>query len=727
MHHLSRSKPLALLAAACLIAGPAFAAEPKVDDLLSKMPAQSVAEGQQLAAELLRRGPAAIRAVCAKVIDPAQGGDLKANAQARYLLHGLATYCSRPDAAAERKACTRALLDVMAGEKRPEVKKFLIRQLQLAGTDDAVPALAKLLGDDAYAEPATQALLAIRTPAANGALLKALPAARGARRVALIRALGRRRVQAAAPQILKDAASQDTTARLVALYALANIGDPAAASVLAKAADAKPLFERNKATSFYLLFARRLAEDGRKNDCAAICRGLIKSRTAPRERHVVSAALDTLVKGLGAEALTDLMAAVDSPDKFIRAAALRLSDSLAGEAVTTQLTQRLKQAAPPVRVELVETLGRRGDRTALPAVLDAMNDADKTVRIAAVAAAARLGGKDVLAPLLAKLDTAQGDEGKAVQRAIVALPGDEVSATIAKAVPTASVPARAALLDILAGRQAKAHLDTVVKATGDKDAGVRVAAISAMGVLADAAAMPQLVELLLGAESNRERTAALRVLVGLASKIGDAETRADPVLAALGASQGEKRARLLQALSRIGGKKALAAIVTDTKSADAPVQDGAIRALADWQDAGAAPELLNIVRGAQKLPHQVIALRGYVRIVGAAKLSAGQKIRMYKDALAAAKRPQEKKLVLGGLGGVRAPGSVKAVAAYLDDKDLAEDAAATIVRIACPQRRRDKGLRGPDVAAALQKVVAVTKNPALRKKAKEHLKTLKKK
>jgi HEAT repeat protein len=707
------------------LALPALAAEPAVDDLLTKMQAQSIAEGQQLIAELVKRGPEALKAICAKLADPAEAGaNLAANAQARFALHGVAMYCRRPDAEADRTMLVGVLLEATAAEKRTEVKTFLINQLQLVGTDDAVAPLAALLADEPLCEPAAQALQAIATPAATEAIVKALAAATAARRLTLARAAGALRAKAAAPELLKDADSQDRTVRLVALWALANSGDPAAADLLAKAAEAPAPYERAVATDALLLLARRLAEAGQKDAAAKIARGLLKSRTATRERNVLAAALSTLVQALGVQALDDVMAAVNHPDKQVRAAALRLAEGIPGEAVTARLAEHLKQAAPPARADLVGVLGRRADRTALPAVLDALKDADKDVRVAAIAAAARLAGKDALAPLLARLDTTEAEEVEAIKRAVVPLPGEDVSAAIAKAVPTAPAAARAALLDLLAARLAKPHLDAVLQATADKDANVRVAAIQALGVLGDAATMPKLVELLLAAEQSRERTTAQRVLADLAARQADAEKRADAVLAALGAAQGEKRVLLLQTLARLGGAKALAAVVADTKSAEAAIQDGAIRSLAEWTDPSAAPELLNVVRTSEKLPHQVLALRGFVRIVGeAAAMPAGEKVSLLKDALAAARRPEEKKLVLGGLGGVRTVEALQVVAPCLEDPALAEEAAAAAVRIACPQDQH-KGLRGPEVAAAIEKVAAITQNADLRTKAQNHLKTL---
>ena len=711
-----RRRTLCLLLCAVALCGFGLAGEPTVEDVLAKTPAKTIAEGQALAAALAKMGPAAVQAVCKRLVEPGKGDDVKA----RFALHGLALYCARPDAEAQRKPVAAALVAAMAAESRPEVKKFLIRQLQLVGKDEAVPALAPLLAGDAFCEPATQALTRIRTPNAVAALATALPAATGARLVTLIRALGRLRVKAAAAAILPHAASKDATTRRVALFALANIGEPSAESVLAGAAKAEGRFERSKATSCYLLFARRLAEAGRKTDCARICRGLIKTRTKPRERHVVSAALHTLVTSVGAAALPDLMAATEHPDKQIRLAALRLAESLPGEAVTAQWVKRLKQAPPPVRVEILGTLGRRGDRTALPAVLGALKDTEQAVRLAAIPAAAALGGRDVLAPLLAALNTDQAGEVKAVQRAITTMKGKEVAAAVAAAVPKAPAAARAALLDVLAARKATPHVDTVLEATADKDANVRLAAVRALAVVAGPEAMPRLVALLLGAESSREQATALRVLVTVAAKIEEPEARAAAVLASLGTAKGDQRAVLLKALARLGGTKALAAVVADATSADAARRTEAIRTLADWPDASAAPALLDAARTAKELNQQVLALRGYVRVVrDAAALPATRKIEMLGQAMGVARRPAEKSLVLSGFGSVRTLGSLKAVARYLDDKELADAAAVAAVRIACPAAG-EPGLRG-EALDILKKVVAATKNPRVRKEAQSYL------
>ena len=276
-----------------------FETKSTVSSVVVRMPAKSSIERDRLVAKVVRLGPAGTRGICKMLVAPGDGNDVKA----RYALSGMTMYVTRPGAETERIMYAGAVIEALATSKDDEVKAFLIRQLQLAGRDESVAALVEFLGDKRLCEPATQALLAIRTPSAEMVLLKALASAEGANRVTIIKALGELRCKEAAKELIKYAASRDTYTRRTALYAVANIGDASAIDVLAKAAQATSSYERAWATSLYLLLARRLAEAGQKQQCIKICGGLIKTRTDPRENNVRLAALNTLVSAISEKAI----------------------------------------------------------------------------------------------------------------------------------------------------------------------------------------------------------------------------------------------------------------------------------------------------------------------------------------------------------------------------------------------------------------------------------------
>jgi len=345
-------------------------------DLVARMPAESIAAGQALAAQMVQLGPAGMGELVRMLLPPGAGDDR----QARLALNGLAFYVTRPGAEKERRMFSRVLLEALQVPGDPQVKAFLISLLQQVGKGEAVAPLSQLLSDPELGEPAARALVGIAAPGVVPALLRALPAATGRNRLALIQALGDLRARAAVKAILPYAASEEADLRRTAWYALANIGDPTAAEALAQAARSKDPGERAYATSLTLTLARRLAETGKKEEAAKLCRELLRAR---RESQVICEVLAVLTGILKQEALEDLLAALGHRDLQVRAAARELLRSLPAKEVTAKLVAQMERSALERRLFLLEALREIGGKEAQQAVLAAARSADPEVRYAA--------------------------------------------------------------------------------------------------------------------------------------------------------------------------------------------------------------------------------------------------------------------------------------------------------------------------------------------------------
>ena len=697
------------------------AATPTVDDLLGKMPAQSAEESHQINAQLVEMGPEAIAEIAGLLVPPGAGDDVAA----RFALNGLAKYVSAPGREAERNTVAGALVAALGTAEDKAVKAFLISQLQVAGKDESVAPLAGYLADERLCEPATQALTAIATPAAVQALAEALPAAVSRNRVTIIQALGVLRHGPVVDALIQDAASDDAEVPWAALFALANIGAPSAAGLLAKAADGASSYDRAKATSYRVLLERRLAEAGQTDEAETLGRALFAEGAANGEAHVECAALSVLVDASGKRALDDLLAAMDSDERELRACALQLAAAIPGKSATKRWVEKMQQVSPEARIEIMAMLAERGHQAALPALLDAVADDDKAVRLAAINAATRLGGIEAVPKLLDGLRTAaDDDEVETTKAALLRVGGNQVTAQAAKALPNVTPPARKALVELLAARRATAEKEAVFARTVDEDDAVRVAATKALTNLTTPDDLPRLVDLLLAAESDAAVAAAVDTAVSIAGQIEDKEQRDDLLVAALGKAPAAKQGRLFKAMAGLGGAQALEAVVAGANSADAAVKDAAIRALADWPDADATAPLLELARNVADETHHVLCLRGYTRLVGVSGASADEKVEMYRAALDAAKRPDEKKQVISGLGNVRSMASLQLVGACLEDEALKAEAALAAVKIACPKDENDKGLLGVEVAEVLKKALEHVDDEEVRKKVEGHLATL---
>jgi HEAT repeat protein len=688
--------------------------------IVDKMPAQSGQDSDKYAAELVKLGPEGIGAVCSMLVPPGKGDDTKA----RYALSSLTWYVLKPGTAeAEARAFSGAVSRALNTATNKEVQAFLIRRLQLGGRDECVPALADYLADDRLCEPAAQALTAIGTPTAAAALIEALPAAEGKRLVTMIKALGELRAVKAGEQIVKHAGSQDADTRLVALYALGNIGPKghsSAAAVLEKAARSKSPCERSKATTYYLLFARRAAEEGDKKQCAGICRDLIKTRA--KEQNARSAALSTLVSALGEQALPDLLAAADDESRQLRFAVLALAETIPGKKATAAWARQVRAADAGKKVEIIAMLGRRGDKSAAPVLVEAIRDKEQAVRLAAIGACADLGGTETVGDLLTALKTCEGgQEIAAIKNTLIRIADGGALKSVAGALTDVPPVPRVALIQVLALRHAKAHKRAVFAQVEDADAAVRAAAIEALGVLADQNDMPLLVELFVGSADAGQKASIMKTLLAVGKLIEDPERRALALLKAIAGASQQDHVAILGALPQLGGREALAAVVGGTKNRDAAIRDAAVRALSDWPHIDAAAEMVEVMRGSKNLSHQVLATRGLVRLVSGSDMAADKKAAVYDGAMHAAGRPDEKRLILSGLSDVRTMESLEVVAQYLDDAAIRAEAARAVVRIACPDGKQHKGMATPEVKPVLTKTLEATQDAGLRKRIEAQL------
>lgn len=699
-----------------LFSGAAAQAE-TVAEIVAKMPAKDPATGQPMLEKILALGEPGVRDLCSLVTPPKDTSD----AGARYAVHGLVLHTKRPGAEVHRTLVEKALIGALGSALDPDLKVFFIEQLQLCGSDDCAGAIGSLLDDDKLCGPASRALTRLGTAKCVALLRAELPEAKGKRLVAIVQALGVLGDEHSAHAILPCAKARDADLRHTAWYALANIGEAGAADVLLAASAGKEAHERTLGTKYLFLLARRQVEDGKAESAAGICRELLKTRTDPADAHVRCAALAVLQKANPAGAADELLAAMAGENAQVRQAAMNLLAAGGGEKTTAKIVERTKAAKGQAKADLVALLGRRGDKTAAPTVLAAMDDSDPAVAAAATEAAASVAPERVVALMTARMKGADATAIAAAKGVLLRTKADGLEEALTAAMADASPAGKVALLEVLTARGTRGKSKVAFDALKDADKAVQLAAAKALGTLAGPADLGRAIELLLETDSQAVRTAAQRVVVGLSRSEGP-----KAVLAALAKDDAKARPILLATLARVGGKDALAAMIRELFSTDPAVKDAAARALADWQGPEALePMAVHAIRTDSEV-HRVLLIRGIARLVGQGEgIRADRALTACAKALKAVTRPTEKNLILGAMGNVQTVEAVELAAEYMDDAATREAAANTVVQIACPKRRY-RGLTGPAVVEALNKVVATSKNQRNVEQAAKHLANIKK-
>ena len=653
---------------------------------------------------------------------PAAGGDdPQARGNAQKAIEVMAMNAARPGAEAERAAVAKALAAKL-GPATPQLARvWLLRQLQLMGRAEVVPAIAALLDDkDALVrESARRALQYIPAEEAAAALRGALDRAAAPEwRVAVINALGGRKDATSVPAIAKLAADKDESVAAAAAAALGRIGGPEAAQALRAARAAAPAKLKPAVTDAYLLCADQLLAAGKKPEAEAIYKE-VYTPSEPKPTRL--AALRGLVLTAGEGAIALIADGLASPDPQTQGISMSLAQEVPGPAATKALADLAPKLAPPMQASLIGLLGRRGDAVAKPAVLAAAKSADDSIRIAALGALGTLGDASDVMFLAKTAAGAPGPESDAARASLAALRGADINKAALNAMATPDAKVRAELLRALAARRAAEAVPVIVKSLGDADAAVRIEGAKSLETLGDEKAVPPLIAYLAKAQTDEENQAAEKALLAACGRAANKDACLQPVMAALPQSKMPAHGSLLRALGRLGGDKALAAARTAAADADPKVKEAAVRALADWPDSAAGPDLLAIAKSDTKGTLPVLGLRGYIRLAGLPEQAPAQKMQMCREALAVAKRPEEKRAVLAVLGEVNTAESLKMISPMLDDGTVKEEAAQAATKVA-------KALGNnlpPETKEMMEKVITFTKNKNAQKDANEVLKKVK--
>ena len=213
------------------------------------------------------------------------------------------------------------------------------------------------------------------------------------------------------------------------------------------------------------------------------------------------------------------------------------------------------------------------------------------------------------------------------------------------------------------------------------------------------------------------RREAEKTVAAVAHKVPPGADQAEAVLAALpGVKDIKGRCSLLSVLGKIEDDSALSVLRAALNDKEAKVRDAAIRALSDWPNPKPIDDLLNVAQNSDNQIHQILALRGFVRLIGLDSSRPGKEtIKLYQQAMSLASSVSEKRMVLSGLANMRSLAALQMAVSRMKDEDLQQEAAVAVVKIAegiCgsyPQKTKD----------VLTTVLQTSKNEPLRQQAQQ--------
>jgi len=455
------------------------------------------------------------------------------------------------------------------------------------------------------------------------------------------------------------------------------------------------------------------------------------STTPPPPGPVKTAALRGLLLTRGPAATDALLAAIKAPDLTVARQAITFTRLVPKDIQLSKTLVELLPTLPPERQEtLVRALGARGDDIATAAILEAVQSDKPAVRIAALDTLGDVGGPSAVTTL-ATAATKGGDDQKTARDALLRLQGDAVATQITAAIdaPATDPKAKAELVRALAGRRSPGAAQRLFAlAKSDPEAAVRKEAILGLGALAKPDDLKPLVDLAVTPKDPADRGPLEDALASAFRRSGDAKSATALLAAVVTSAPADARPPLVRLYKSAASPEALAALRPLLQDTGKQVADAAVRTLADWPDPAATDDLLTVTKSSDNKTHQVLALKGYIRLTGIIdKQSPGapaKQLAMYQAALDLAQRPDEKRQVLSGLANLATPQALDLSEKLLTDTTITAEAAQAVIGIVTKSAEKDKQIRDRAKPALTAVIATADKDPKLKKRAEDALATI---
>ena len=535
------------------------------------------------------------------------------------------------------------LLAILRSEAPGADKAIACKQLAIYGSDAAVPDLAKLLSDAQFASWARIALEAIPGSVVDESLRKATDSLDGNLLIGTINSIGVRRDANAVETLTARLQDKDAEVASAAAVALGRIGNDAAAKSLRHSLASAPANVRSAVAEGCVLCAERLHAAGKSADAVAIY-DEVRKADVPKQR-VIEGTRGAILARSPQEGLPLLLEQFRSADKALFQLALGTAREFPGNAIDKSLATEMTRATPDRAALIIQAMADRPNTVVLAAVIEAAGSGPKPVRLSAIGALGRVGDVSCLPLLLDAAIDADADLAQAAKGTLADLPGARVDAQIVALLAKAEGKKYPLLLELVGKRRIEATA-ALLKAMDHADKTVRGVALIALGETVTLKNLSVLVTQVIAPKRAEDAPVAQLALKTASIRMPDREACAAELTTALDRSPAASKSVLLEILGDVGGTKALNTIGLAAKSKDAHLQDVGSRLLGKWNSVEAAPVLLDLAKTAPEEKYQVRALRGYIGLVRKFPMADQERAAMCQKAFDASRQPAEQKLVL---------------------------------------------------------------------------------
>lgn len=678
----------------------------KLADLLVRLPAHNQEQTNGQMKFLLELGQDGLSGLLEMIIPPGTGDDTKP----RFAVESLSRFLSGSGFEKEKLDWERMILEEIGKRHDPDVKSFLMSQLNYMGGEATLAGLTGYLCDQRLQDPAIRAMRDINPPAAAVVFEHHLGICSGESQVALVNAIKEIGTGEQAPAVARLAGGGLPELQRSVLACLAALGNPASFGVLSDAArKAGYLPEPTNATVSLLSYAESLAEAGQHSLSLKICRTLLKKCNTPGQLHFKSHAL---LIAAGNETIENagpmLVEALKSSHKPYRMAAI-------GYAIQQHLPldpwlEALRSArSSEVKEEILYLMGMLPDERTSGVVEGYLSDPDAGVRQQAARSLALILKGEAVEELIGYTRAYPAlPDTETAREVLLQTVGSDHARLLVDQLNEAPEGARVVFLEVIAARGNSEYFPVLFRQV-QLEGETRAVALENLHRVSAYEHLDQLLVLFDGLESPDERLKVERALVASVQRGGEREAATRTVLTF--ANDRSQVRKFIGLLGNIGGNAAMDAVYKAYQTGDEATKQEAFHALTKSGDLAAVPALLDICAGNQSTSDKETAFGSYVRIVRRSGQPDDQKLLLLRKIEPFAPDLEATRMLIRAMGNLKTFLSFVSVNKYMENKALQGDAANAVIAIALPSDGLDNGLSGEMVREALVKAREVIAGP----------------
>ncbi len=579
-----------------------------------------------------------------------------------------------------KKMMASRLGEILDSEISFAARQFICQQLRIIGNEEQLPVLTKLLNDTEYTDIAIFALETNPSPEVDEILLNSLSQFEGEQKIAVINALGERGTGNSVKvltHLLSDAGERIAEAAALSLGKIGTVEASQALKIAMTDADEK---RYKSLAGNYIMCANRLRASGNTDAAVIIYREIANQNLD--ERLQIRAHYG-LVEAGEENVIQFVSKAIRSQDEVARRLVYQSIIETSSEEATLGFCGLLADISADGQILILNALADRGDTAASPYIIDYLQNTNKAVRLTSIKALASLGDETVVPVFIQKVVGDDADESEAARNALYRLRGDIVDDEILKLITDQSLQVRTEAIKALLARNVVKSTTNLLQLLEDSNVNLRIETWNALSELGSEKEISPMIAAWIQLKNGKEINVAEEAVVKVFRKTKSKSLPTSEIVTAINnVDNKDLKISLIHALGRIGENETIPTLKDFLKSSDPDIRTAAIRALSLWPSDEILPDLRDVVTSSTNETDKIIALRGYIQLIGnESDRGSDETINLYDDAMTLTWRNEEKRIILSGYSQIYDINALKKVESYLTDEDLKNEAAAAVIRI----------------------------------------------